>query len=252
MCAVMNGMALHGGLLPFGGTFLVFSDYARSALRMAALMGLRAVFVLTHDSIHVGEDGPTHQPVEHAASLRLVPNLDVWRPGDAVETLVAWRAAVERADGPTCLLLTRQAVPHQRRDAAAVRDVARGGYVLAEAAGGAPAAVVLATGSELALAREAQRALAEEGIEVRVVSMPATTVFDRQEPEYRRAVLPPGLPRVAVEAGTTDLWRKYVGLEGEVVGIDRFGESAPASELARHLGLTSARVAQAVKRVLGR
>jgi transketolase len=249
MCAAMNGVALHGGLVPFGGTFLVFSDYARSALRMAALMKLRAVFVLTHDSILVGEDGPTHQPVEHVASLRLVPGLDVWRPADAVETLVAWRAAVER-DGPTCLVLSRQALPSQRRDAAALRAVARGGYVLSEADGRAPAAVILATGSEVELAMEAQRALLRDGVPVRVVSMPCTSAFDRQERSYREAVLPRHVPRVAVEAGVTDPWRKYVGLDGAVVGIDRFGESGPAADVARELGLTADRVARAVKDVL--
>jgi transketolase len=252
MCAAMNGMALHGGLLPFGGTFLVFSDYARSALRMAALMRLRTVFVLTHDSIHVGEDGPTHQPVEHAASLRLVPNLDVWRPADAVETLAAWRAAVERRDGPSCLLLTRQAVPPQTRDDAVLHAIARGGYVLSESPGGAPQAVVLATGSEVQLAMTAQRTLAADGIRVRVVSMPCTSLFDRQEAPCREAVLPPGVPRVAVEAGVTGFWRKYVGLDGEVVGVDEFGESAPAADLAHHLDLTAARVALAVKTTLGR
>ena len=252
MCAAMNGMALHGGVVPFGGTFLVFSDYARSALRMAALMRLRSIFVLTHDSVFVGEDGPTHQPVEHAAALRLVPDLDVWRPADAVETLVAWRAAVERRDGPTCLLLSRQALPAQRREPAAMPAVARGGYVLSEAEGGAPRAVLLATGSEVQLAIGAQRILAEEGIPARVVSMPCTSAFDRQEPAYRAAVLPPRVPRVAVEAGVTDGWRKYVGLEGAVVGIDGFGESAPAAVLARHFHMTQERVAEAVKTVLAR
>jgi transketolase len=188
---------------------------------------------------------------EHAAALRLIPGMDVWRPADAVETVVAWRAALERRDGPSCLLLTRQAVPFQPRDAAALGAVGRGGYVLSEAEG-APAAVILATGSEVALAVEAQRALAAEGVPVRVVSMPCTSAFDRQEPAYRGAVLPPGVPRVAVEAGVGDPWRKYVGLDGAVVGIDRFGESAPAAELARHLGLTPERVAQAVRQVLAR
>ncbi len=252
MCAAMNGMALHGGLVPFGGTFLVFSDYARSALRMAALMRLRAVFVLTHDSVLVGEDGPTHQPVEHAAALRLVPGLDVWRPADAVETRVAWRAAVERREGPTCLLLSRQALPPQRRPPEALGAAARGGYVLAEAAGGAPRAVLVATGSEVQLAVGAQELLAAEGIPVRVASMPSTSVFDRQDAAWRAEVLPPGVPRVAVEAGVTDGWRKYVGLEGAVVGIDGFGESAPAAELVRRFGLTRERVAEAVKAVLGR
>jgi transketolase len=252
MCAAMNGMALHGGLLPFGGTFLVFSDYARSALRMAALMKARAVFVLTHDSIGVGEDGPTHQPVEHAASLRLVPGLDVWRPCDAVETLVAWRAAVERRDGPSALLLSRQALPAQQRDPAAAAAIARGGYVLAEAERGRPRALIIATGSEVSLAMAARRLLAADGVPVRVVSMPSTTVFDRQDAAWREAVLPSGVPRVAVEAGVSDFWRKYVGLAGAVVGLDRFGESGPAPELFEALGLTAGRVARAVKEAVAR
>ncbi|HET7753357.1 MAG TPA: transketolase [Anaeromyxobacteraceae bacterium] len=248
MFAVANGLALHGGLLPFAGTFLVFSDYGRSAIRMAALMKLRSIFVLTHDSLMVGEDGPTHQPVEHAATLRLVPNLDVWRPADAVETLVAWRSAVERSDGPTALLLSRQDLPAQLRAEDVLAQVGRGGYVLSDAA--APSAVIVATGSEVALAIAAQRALADEGIPVRVVSMPCTGVFDRQPPEYRDSVLPAGVPRVAVEAGVTDLWRKYVGLEGAVVGLDTYGESAPAADLAAHFGFTPDRVARAVRSVL--
>ncbi len=250
MCAAMNGMALHGGVLPFGGTFLVFSDYARSALRMASLMKVRTIFVLTHDSIGVGEDGPTHQPVEQAASLRLVPGLDVWRPCDSLETFAAWRAAVERRDGPTALLLSRQTLPAQERDAAGVLAVERGGYVLADAEGGAPRAVIIATGSEVQLAVAARRLLAGEGVPVRVVSMPSTTVFDRQEPTWRDAVLPPGVPRIAVEAGVSDFWRKYVGLEGAVVGLDRFGESGPAQELFQHLGFTPDNVARAVKEAL--
>jgi transketolase len=250
MAAIMNGVALHGGYLPFGGTFLAFSDYARNAIRMAALMRLRTVFVLTHDSIGLGEDGPTHQPVEHAASLRLVPGLDVWRPCDAAETVVAWRSAVERRDGPTALLLSRQAVPPQPREPAALAAVARGGYVLAEAEGVAAAAVIVATGSEVQLAMAARALLRMEGIPVRVVSMPSTSVFDRQDRSYQEAVLPRGVPRVAVEAGARDLWRKYVGLEGEVVGIDRYGESGRAEELFRHFGLTAERVAGAVRSVL--
>jgi len=250
MFAALNGVALHGGYIPFGGTFLVFSDYARAALRMAALMGSRVVMVLTHDSIGVGEDGPTHQPVEHAASLRLVPGLDVWRPCDALETFVAWRAAVERRFGPSALLLSRQALPAQARDRAAIRAAERGGYVLAEAKGGPPRAVIIATGSEVQLAMAARRLLAEDGIPVRVVSMPSTTVFDRQDPEWRAEVLPPGVPRVAVEAGAPDFWRKYVGLEGGVVGLDRFGESGPAQELFEDLGFTPERVARVVKGTL--
>jgi transketolase len=252
MVAAMNGVALHGGFLPFGGTFLVFSDYARSAIRMAALMGLRSVFVLTHDSIGLGEDGPTHQPVEHAAALRVIPNLDVWRPCDAVETVAAWRSAVERRSGPTALLLSRQSLPAQARDPETLAAVRRGGYVLAEAEGGAPAAVIVATGSEVQLAIGARARLAADGIPVRVVSMPSTTVFDRQEPGYREEVLPPGVPRVAVEAGVSDLWRKYVGLEGAVVGLDRYGESGRAEELFDHFGFTPERVAAAVAAVLRR
>jgi transketolase len=252
MSAAMNGLALHGGFLPFGGTFLVFSDYARSALRMAALMKLQTVHVLTHDSIGVGEDGPTHQPVEHAATLRLVPGLDVWRPCDAAETFAAWRTAVERRDGPSALLLSRQALPAQPHEGADPAELLRGGYVLAEAEGGAPRAVVIATGSEVQLAMEARRLLAAEGLPVRVVSMPSTSVFDRQDGAWKAAVLPAGVPRVAVEAGITDFWRKYVGLAGEVIGLDHFGESGPAEELFRHFGLTAAHVAEAVRCVVSR
>ncbi|TAN54320.1 MAG: transketolase, partial [Betaproteobacteria bacterium] len=250
MCALMNGLALHGGVIPYGGTFLVFSDYARNALRMAALMRQRVIYVFTHDSIGLGEDGPTHQPVEHAASLRLIPNLEVWRPCDTVETAVAWTAALERRDGPTALLLSRQNLPFCRR---ASPDAAkRGGYVLAEAAGAR--AVVLATGSEVQLALAAQKILAEAGLPVRVVSMPSTSVFDRQDATYRAAVLPQGLPRVAVEAGVSDYWRKYVGAldhaQGAVVGIDRFGESAPGGELYKFFGFTPEHIVKAVRSVV--
>jgi len=243
MGAVMNGLALHGGFIPYGGTFLVFSDYARNSLRMAALMRLRTVYVFTHDSIGLGEDGPTHQPVEHAASLRLIPNLDVWRPCDAAETAAAWAAAIERNDGPSALLLTRQNVPHARRESP--EGIRRGGYVLSDAPWAR--AVLIATGSEVALALAAQKLL---DFPVRVVSMPSTTVFDRQDEAYRESVLPRGLPRVAVEAGVTAFWRKYVGLEGAVVGIDRFGESAPAGELFRHFEFTPERVERAVRSVV--
>jgi transketolase len=251
MAAVMNGLTLHGGLIPYGGTFLVFSDYARNALRLAALMKVRAIYVLTHDSIGLGEDGPTHQPIEHAATLRLIPGMELWRPCDAVETAVAWQAAIERRDGPTALLLSRQNLAHQQRSAEQVEAIRRGGYVLAEAVGGAPQVLLLATGSEVALAMEAREALAAEGVRARVVSMPSTTLFDRQEPAWKSAVLPPGVPRVAVEAGVTDFWRKYVGLEGQVVGIDRFGESAPAGDLFRHFGFTAGHVAAAARAVVG-
>jgi transketolase len=250
MCAVMSGLALHGGVIPYGGTFLVFSDYARNALRLAAMMGVRTIYVFTHDSIGLGEDGPTHQPVEHAASLRLIPNMQVWRPCDTVETAVAWAAAIERKDGPTSLLLTRQNVPFIKREASQIESIWRGGYVVSEVAGTPARAIVIATGSEVAIALAAQQQLAQEGVPVRVVSMPSTTTFDRQDAAYRDLVLPRGLPRVAVEAGVTDYWRKYVGLEGAVIGIDCFGESAPGGELFRHFGFTPERVAAAVKQVL--
>jgi transketolase len=245
MCAVMNGLALHGGFIPYGGTFLVFSDYARNAIRLAALMGAQVVYVFTHDSIGLGEDGPTHQPIEHAASLRLMPRLDVWRPADTVETGVAWRAAVARRNGPTALLLTRQNVPFCKRSD--ISGIERGGYVLADAPGAR--ATIIATGSEVAIAVEAQKLLAGEGLPTRVVSMPSTSVFDRQEPGYRNAVLG-ALPKVAVEAGVSDYWRKYVGLDGAVVGIDRYGESAPAADLFKHFGFTPAKVAEAVRSIV--
>lgn len=250
MCAIMNGLTLHGGLIPYGGTFLVFSDYARNALRMAALMGVRVIYVFTHDSIGLGEDGPTHQPIEHAATLRLMPNMHVWRPCDTVETVVAWTAAIERKDGPTSLLLTRQAAPFMKRAPDQLDLIRRGGYVLADAAGVPPSCVIIATGSEVALALEAHRQLAAEGIGTRVVSMPSTSVFDGQDEAYRASVLPRGVPRVAVEAGVPDYWRKYVGLEGAVIGINRFGESAPAGELFRHFGFTPENVAAVVKAAL--
>jgi transketolase len=246
MCAVMNGLALHGGLIPYGGTFLVFSDYARNALRLAALMGLRTIYVFSHDSIGLGEDGPTHQPIEHAASLRLIPNMDVWRPCDTVETAVAWAAALRRKNGPTALLLTRQNVPFQQRSSS--EGIAKGGYVLAEASGAR--AVIIATGSEVGIAVEAQKQLAAAGMPVRLVSMPSTSVFDRQDAEYRNSVLPAGLPKVAVEAGVSDYWRKYVGTEGAVVGIDRYGESAPAGDLFKHFGFTPDNIIKAVRSIV--
>jgi transketolase len=248
MCAAMNGMALHGGVIPYGGTFLVFSDYARNALRLAALMKVRSILVFTHDSLGLGEDGPTHQPIEHAASLRIVPGMDVWRPCDSVESAAAWIAALERRDGPSSLLFSRQNLAFQKRSAEQLAAVRRGGYVLADAP--APRAVLIATGSEVPLAMAAREQLAGAGVAVRVVSMPCTNVFDRQDAAYRASVLPPGVPRVAVEAGVSDFWRKYVGLEGAVVGIDRFGESAPGPELFKHFGFTAENVAAAVKSVL--
>jgi transketolase len=244
MTAIMNGMALHGGFIPFGGTFLVFSDYARSGLRMAALMRLRAIFVLTHDSIGLGEDGPTHQPVEHASSLRLIPNMDVWRPCDLLETAVAWKSAIERLDGPTSLLLSRQTLSPQPDLGDRASLAARGGYVLADGPGEKPDVVVIATGSEVTLAMSAREMLSAQGLSVRVVSMPSTTVFDRQDTFYRRSVLSDGVRRIAVEAGVTSFWWKYVGLDGAVIGIDSFGESAPAAALFRHFGLTADRIAE--------
>jgi transketolase len=251
MAALMNGLALHGGFIPYGGTFAVFSDYARSGIRMSALMKTRAVYVLTHDSIGLGEDGPTHQPVEHAASLRLIPNLDVWRPCDGVETAVAWRAGIDRRDGPTALLLSRQNLPQVARDAATESAIARGGYVLADG-DGSPRVVLIATGSEVSLALEAHKLLGAEGIAARVVSLPCTSVFDRQDRQWQSQVLPPGVPRVAVEAGHPDFWRKYVGLEGAVLGVPGFGESAPAGKLYAHFGLTGEKVATAARAALGR
>ena len=247
MCAVMNGLALHGGLIPYGGTFLVFSDYARNAARLAALMGVRVNYVFSHDSIGLGEDGPTHQPVEHAASLRLIPNMTVWRPCDTVETAVAWAAALRRTSGPTALLLTRQNVPFVQRDS--LDGIWKGGYVVADVE--QPKAVLIATGSEVTLALAAQKQLGEAGIPVRVVSMPSTTEFDRQEADYRNSVLPAGLPKIAVEAGVSDYWRKYVGLDGAVVGIDRYGESAPAADVFKHFGFTADNVAKVVRSVIG-
>jgi transketolase len=248
MAAIGNGIALHGGFIPYSGTFLTFSDYSRNALRMAALMNIRNVFVFTHDSIGLGEDGPTHQSVEQVASLRLIPNLDLWRPADTVETAIAWACALERRDGPTAFALSRQNVPFQARTPEAVAAIRRGGYVLSDAPGAK--AAIIATGSEVGLAMAAQKALSGEGIPVRVVSMPCTSVFDRQDAAWRAQVLPKGMPRVAVEAGVTDLWRKYVGLEGAVVGVDRFGESAPAAEVYKLLGVDAAHVADAVRAVL--
>ena len=250
MAAVMNGVALHGGFIPYGGTFLTFSDYSRNAIRMAALMKRRVVHVFTHDSIGLGEDGPTHQSVEHAASLRLIPNLEVWRPADTAETVVAWQAALAATDRPTALLLSRQNLPYAPK--AALADIARGGYVLAEPAEVGlkkkAQAVIVATGSEVQLALHAQAELAREGVAVRVVSLPSTTVFDRQDVAYKSTVLPAKLPRIAVEAGVTDGWWKY-GCAA-VVGIDRYGESAPAGALFAHFGFTAANVAATVRAVL--
>jgi len=248
MSAIMNGMALHGGLIAYGGTFLTFSDYSRNALRMAALMKIRNLFVFTHDSIGLGEDGPTHQSIEHAAGLRLIPNMDVWRPCDSVESAAAWIAAIERRDGPSSLLFSRQNLPFQARSAEQIALIGRGAYVLADA--DRPRVVLIATGSEMGLAMGAKKELEGQGVAVRVVSMPCTSVFDRQDAAYKNAVLPKGVKRVAVEAGVTDCWRKYVGLEGAVVGVDRFGESAPAGDLFKFFGFTVEGVVNAVKGVL--
>ncbi|MEW6292175.1 MAG: transketolase [Pseudomonadota bacterium] len=249
MSHIMNGMALHGGLLPFGGTFLMFSEYARNALRMSALMKQRVIYVFTHDSIGLGEDGPTHQPVEQIATLRMIPNMDVWRPCDTVETIVAWTQAVEKQSGPTSLALSRQNLPFVKRDAATIANIAKGGYVLSPAKGAARA-VIIATGSEVELALKAQEALAQQEIQVAVVSMPNTNAFDRQDQAYKDGVLPKGLPRVVVEAGVTGGWWKYVGGEGTVVGIDRFGESAPAGVLFKEFGFTVANVVKAVEQFI--
>jgi len=246
MTAIASGLALHGGFIPYTGTFLTFSDYSRNALRMAALMKIRNISVFTHDSIGLGEDGPTHQSVEQVSSLRLIPNMDVWRPCDTVEAAAAWVRAVQRKDGPTCLVFSRQNSAFQKRTAGALADVARGGYVLSEE-GGRLKAVIIATGTEVQLAIEAQKLLADEGIHARVVSMPSTFVFDKQDASYRQEVLPRNVARVAIEAGVTDYWRKYVGLEGVVIGIDTFGESAPAGALYKHFGITAEAVVKAVK-----
>ncbi len=246
MTAIANGLTLHGGFIPYHGTFLTFSDYSRNALRMAALMKIRHIAVFTHDSIGLGEDGPTHQSVEHVACLRLIPNMDLWRPCDTVEAAVAWRHALARNTGPTCLIFSRQNSAFQKRDAATLANVGRGGYVLSKE-GGALKAVLIATGTEVALAMDAQKTLAADGIHVRVVSMPSTYVFDQQDAAYRAEVLPKNVPRVAVEAGVTDYWRKYVGFDGAVVGIDTFGESAPASALYKHFGITADHVVKAIK-----
>jgi transketolase len=250
MAAALNGLALHGGFVPYGGTFLVFSDYARNAIRLSALMRQPVIYVFTHDSIGLGEDGPTHQPVEHVSCLRLMPNVAVWRPCDAVETQIAWRAALQRRDGPTCLILSRQALPHQPRSENQLADAARGGYVLADADGAA--VTLLATGSEVALAMQARTALAGQGVAARVVSMPSCADFDRQDAAYRARVLPRAVPVLAVEAGVTQFWRAYTGFDGDVIGIDRFGESAPAAQVYAALGITVEAIVDRACRLAGR
>src|SRR5882762_3479949 len=249
MSAILNGVTAHGGFIPYGGTFLTFSDYARNAVRMAALMRLRVIFVYTHDSIGLGEDGPTHQPIEHVATLRLIPHMDLWRPCDAVETATAWGAAIENRDGPTCLILTRQSLAHEARGAIEIAAIKRGAYVLIDS-DGPPEVIVIATGSEVGIAAEAVRTAAVKGKKVRLVSMPSSTTFERQDNAYKISVLPPSVTRrVAVEAGATEFWWRYVGLQGEVVGIDHFGASAPGKELLKAYGFTPERVAEAIEKV---
>ncbi|MGX9720922.1 transketolase [Stenotrophomonas acidaminiphila] len=252
MSAIANGLALHGGFLPFDATFLVFSDYARNALRMSALIPAQVIHVFTHDSIGLGEDGPTHQPVEHIASLRYIPNNDVWRPCDATESAVSWKAAILRRDNPSCLIFSRQNLAPQQRSAEQVRLIERGGYVLADAAG-TPDVILIGTGSEVGLAMAAKAELDAAGIKARVVSMPSTNVFDRQDAAYRESVLPNAVrARVAVEAGVTGFWRQYVGLDGAVVGLDTFGASAPADKLYQHFGITTEAVVAAAKAQLAK
>jgi len=248
MAAIMNGIALHGGFIPFGATFLMFSEYARNALRMSALMKIRSVFVFTHDSIGLGEDGPTHQPVEQIPTLRLIPRMDVWRPCDTVETAIAWRKAVEKQDGPTSLVFSRQGIPFQSRTAEQIANIERGGYVLRDCEG-TPDVIVIATGSEVGIAVEAAEASSKK---VRVVSMPCTSAFDAQDADYRESVLPSAVTaRVAVEAASTSCWYKYVGTNGKVIGIDTFGESAPAGELFKQFGFTAENVGKAIDEVAG-
>ncbi|SFK46625.1 transketolase [Rhodanobacter glycinis] len=252
MTAIGNGLALHGGFVPYDATFLVFSDYARNAVRMSALIPAHSIHVYTHDSIGLGEDGPTHQPVEHMASLRYIPNNRVWRPCDAVESAVSWKSAIERKDGPSCLVFSRQTLKHQQRTTQQLADIARGGYVLSDPADTKFKAILIATGSEVELAMEAARALAQQNVPVRVVSMPCTETFDAQPLEYREGVLPGWCrARVAVEAGIADFWRKYVGLDGEVIGMTTFGASAPAPQLFDYFGITVAHVIDATRRVIG-
>ncbi len=250
MTAICNGIALHGGAIPFSGTFLTFSDYARNAVRMAALMKLRNIMVYTHDSIGLGEDGPTHQPVEHVAMLRLTPNMSVWRPCDLVETAVAWRAAIERQDGPTCLLLSRQGLPGIERDTQTLANVARGAYILRDS-DSAPEAIIIATGSEVELALSAADTLEQQGKQIRVVSMPSCDIFDKQDARYQEAVLPKQVTaRIAIEAGSKDYWYKYVGLAGQVIGLTSFGESAPAKEVYNALGITAGNIVDTVNNLL--
>jgi len=250
MSAIMNGLTLHGGLIPFGATFLMFSEYARNAVRMASLMKIRSIFVYTHDSIGLGEDGPTHQPIEQTATLRMIPFMQVWRPCDAVETAVSWRAAIERSDGPSVLVFSRQNLPHMPRTEMQIKLISRGGYILSDS-DGQPEAIIIATGSEVELAAKAADDLRAKGKKIRVVSMPSTNVFESQDAAYRESVLPASVTkRVAVEAGVTDGWWKYVGTNGRIVGIDHFGESAPAGQLFKEFGFTVDNVVKNVEAIL--
>ncbi len=251
MTAIMNGIALYGGFIPYGGTFLMFSEYARNALRMAALMKIPTINVYTHDSISLGEDGSTHQPIEQIATLRLIPNMDVWRPCDSVETVVAWQSAITRQTGPCCLIFSRQTLMHQSRTDQQVENIRRGGYIIKDCAK-KPNVIIIATGSEVEIAMQAAEALTAKRVQVRVVSMPCTSIFDAQSEEYKESVLPEAVAkRVAVEAGVTLFWRHYVGLKGKVIGIDRFGESAPAEDLAKEFGMTSENIVETVNKMLG-
>lgn len=249
MSAIMNGIARHGGFIPYGGTFLTFTDYARNAVRMAALMKQRVIFVYTHDSIGLGEDGPTHQPVEHVAMLRMTPNLSLWRPCDAVESAVAWQQALENTQQPTCLLFSRQTLPHQHRDKSALENIHRGGYILLEC-NGVPELIIISTGSEIHLATDAAKILNEQGKKIRVVSMPSTDAFEKQELAYREKVLPKNIMRIAIEAGAKDYWYKYVGLNGKIIGLETFGESAPAPEVFKALGFTVENVIKTIETVI--
>jgi len=250
MTAIMNGIALHGGFVPYGATFLIFMEYARNAVRMSALMKQRVIHVYTHDSIGLGEDGPTHQPIEQLASLRGTPNLDTWRPADAVESAIAWKYALERADGPSALIFSRQNLPHQERDAEQLANVTRGGYVLKDC-DGEPELILISTGSEVGLAVNAWTALTEQGRKVRVVSMPSTSVFDQQDAAYKQSVLPLEVgARIAIEASHADFWYKYVGLDGRIIGMQSFGESAPAAALFEEFGFTLDNVLAAAQELL--
>lgn len=251
MAHIMNGIVLHGGFRPYGGTFLMFMEYMRNAVRMAALMKVPTIFVYTHDSIGLGEDGPTHQPVEQIATLRVIPNMEEWRPCDAVESVIAWKEAMDRKDGPTCLIFSRQGLPHQQRDEAQLENISKGGYVLVDT-DGKPDLIIIATGSEVGLAVDAAKALAEKGVKARVVSMPSTKRFDAQSQAYKDTVLPADVPKMAVEAGVSDSWYKYVGLDGEIVGMDRFGESAPAGELFKEFGFTVENVVAHAEKLLAK